>query len=625
MAYSFADVRLSEGVDPEVGPDVSLEAMLAKIQSVGAAQGPLLPRAWSTLNSGNASRDAPQLRFMNFNVLAEGLSAGGEALVPPFCVDVDGTPAKASSYGGFDQVDAPETCLDFHGVRKWRILEEVSGARTGILCAAVLHTRTLLRVSHPIIRDWRVARAPHAQILRVDPDVLAVEECDHFSDFFLPALAKLGFHGVFAPKQGSPSCAFGFFSDGVALFWKSTKLALRTAEGAEGAAGGDAAPLVTLLQKPSAHCVVALQLQNGIMPAKAAGGTADGAQTGPAGAGAVTGSGAVAVTLVVAATHLKAKGGAANEEKRRAQVAAVLAAVDRTTAAAAGAVAVGGGSAGGGSESGSGGGHVIGAVLLGDFNTDAYEDECACKAAAAAAAPAAAAFASQSQSSSSMASFDGLGSFEVVSEHASPVAKRGPPWSGEKAGDATLATKRAKPGVPPLAVPEVVAWRSARAGGGSGGGGSGDGGPSSGAPALQLVSAYPLEARAGSVGDGGRWSTWKVRGAYDARHTIDYCFLSRPAPPSDAPASAPTSASPPSASSALSASSASPSALPLPALPPSGGSGGGAPALALVPVALLEPPPDAALPPGRLPCAAYPSDHLSIAADVLLCIVDHHA
>ena len=39
------------------------------------------------------------------------------------------------------------------------------------------------------------------QIFRVNPDVLAIEECDNFANFFEPALAKAGYEGAFVPKQ----------------------------------------------------------------------------------------------------------------------------------------------------------------------------------------------------------------------------------------------------------------------------------------------------------------------------------------------------------------------------------------------------------------------------------------
>ena len=103
-----------------------------------------------------------------------------------------------SDFGGFTAVDLPEEVLDFWGRRRWRLLEEVA---------------------------------------RWAPDVVALEECDHFGDFFEPALAKLGYAGAFVPKAASPSCHYGFYSDGVALFWKSNRLAHWSAGIAPGGAG----------------------------------------------------------------------------------------------------------------------------------------------------------------------------------------------------------------------------------------------------------------------------------------------------------------------------------------------------------------------------------------------------
>jgi hypothetical protein len=62
---------------------------------------------------------------MQFNMLAEGLSAPTDCK-PPFSTQTDGTtPVSASSYGGFSDVELPDICFDFEEVRRWRLLEEV--------------------------------------------------------------------------------------------------------------------------------------------------------------------------------------------------------------------------------------------------------------------------------------------------------------------------------------------------------------------------------------------------------------------------------------------------------------------------------------------------------------------
>lgn len=104
------------------------------------------------------------IRFLQFNMLAETLS-------------------KAPDFGGFSE--CPKQALDFHKVRKFRLLEE---------------------------------------IIRHDADIIAVEECDHFHDFFLPALKLYGYDGRFLSKRvkkGDPS------RDGVALFWNTKVISLK--------------------------------------------------------------------------------------------------------------------------------------------------------------------------------------------------------------------------------------------------------------------------------------------------------------------------------------------------------------------------------------------------------------
>jgi len=49
-----------------------------------------------------------------------------------------------------------------------------------------------------------------------------VQECDRFYDFFLPQLAARGYEGHFAPKHCAPGLRYGFYSDGVAIFFKKS-------------------------------------------------------------------------------------------------------------------------------------------------------------------------------------------------------------------------------------------------------------------------------------------------------------------------------------------------------------------------------------------------------------------
>jgi nocturnin len=90
-----------------------------------------------------------------------------------------------SSFGGFDQIEDVDAVMDFWGYRCWRLLEEI-----------LLDPESL-------------------------PDVLCVQECDHYNDFFAPALQLFGFEGIYSPKVDSPSCSFGYHSDGVAVFWRT--------------------------------------------------------------------------------------------------------------------------------------------------------------------------------------------------------------------------------------------------------------------------------------------------------------------------------------------------------------------------------------------------------------------
>ena len=136
-----------------------------------------------------------------------------------------------------------------------------------------------------------------------------MQECDHFSDFFEPALRIMGYDGLFCPKTNSPCLRYGYFSDGVAIFWKKS-LFLPLFDNVEAKPSG--APRVAyvgvrLLHKPTDE------------------------------------------TIFVATCHLKAKKGADMELIRHAQVDHILSMIDLATAPS--------------------GPSECPVILLGDFNT----------------------------------------------------------------------------------------------------------------------------------------------------------------------------------------------------------------------------------------------------------------
>jgi hypothetical protein len=124
--------------------------ILVKLRAVTAEFPPLYTRQWSTITS---SQSLYKIRVMQFNMLAEGLSAH-PSTVPPFSSSPGGEEISLSECGGFDTTHDATTTFNFDGYRKWRLLEEIE---------------------------------------RCGPDVLAMEECDHFHDFFEPALMSLGY------------------------------------------------------------------------------------------------------------------------------------------------------------------------------------------------------------------------------------------------------------------------------------------------------------------------------------------------------------------------------------------------------------------------------------------------
>lgn len=68
------------------------------------------------------------------------------------------------------------------------------------------------------------------EMLQYEPDVITLQECDHYYDFFLPQLSARGYDGFFAPKPASACLEVHDNSDGCAIFYKRDKLSFVSAE-----------------------------------------------------------------------------------------------------------------------------------------------------------------------------------------------------------------------------------------------------------------------------------------------------------------------------------------------------------------------------------------------------------
>lgn len=62
------------------------------------------------------------------------------------------------------------------------------------------------------------------EIKRYDADAICLQEVDHYYDYFLPELRRLGYDGLYAPKPISPCLEVSKNSDGCAIFVKRNKL-----------------------------------------------------------------------------------------------------------------------------------------------------------------------------------------------------------------------------------------------------------------------------------------------------------------------------------------------------------------------------------------------------------------
>ena len=68
------------------------------------------------------------------------------------------------------------------------------------------------------------------EILQYDPDVITLQECDHYYDCFLPELNARGYDGIFAPKPASACLEVSDNSDGCAIFVRRSKMSIMSSE-----------------------------------------------------------------------------------------------------------------------------------------------------------------------------------------------------------------------------------------------------------------------------------------------------------------------------------------------------------------------------------------------------------
>lgn len=167
---------------------------------------------------------------VQFNTLAEGLSSGptAETAFPMEQSAISGTGFGAvneNNFGGFDKVENPEICLDFQ-LRRWRLIEAILGGNGSDDDCSMF------------------------------PDVIALEEVDHYHSFFHPVMSKFGYEGIFVPKRNSPCIRLGYYSDGCALFWKSDVFELMQEQKRQYDKGGQVYILATLRHRQSDRCVV---------------------------------------------------------------------------------------------------------------------------------------------------------------------------------------------------------------------------------------------------------------------------------------------------------------------------------------------------------------------------------
>ena len=165
-----------------------------------ANSAPLYRRRWA---ESSKKKEGVDLRVVQFNVLADGLSG------------------RDTKLGGFDS--APKASLRWEA-RRERLIEEI----------------------------FRHAGR--------DPDVICLEEVDHYSDWFLPRLRERGYRGFFLKKPKSPclkTAPGSGLEDGCALFCREATVSVVCVETMNYNSSNQVALLATVRVAQSSSLVLA--------------------------------------------------------------------------------------------------------------------------------------------------------------------------------------------------------------------------------------------------------------------------------------------------------------------------------------------------------------------------------
>jgi endonuclease/exonuclease/phosphatase family metal-dependent hydrolase len=250
-------IRVEKGPDQEIQRFITRQDVVREIERVRQVQAKaggrsdLYSRTWQDTGFKRPSRPVingegkkTSISVMQFNTLAEGLSSG--CVPTPFPkVESTSTTEPSSSnnntttkknggndsndheFGGFTKIKSPEVCLDF-SLRRWRLVE--------------------------VMLQQYISRPNGDESSLMD--IIGLQEVDRFHGFFAPILKLFGYEALFAPKPLAPGVRFGWYSDGCALFWKTSTFELVSERRYEYVVGNQVMLLATLRHRTTKKLLV---------------------------------------------------------------------------------------------------------------------------------------------------------------------------------------------------------------------------------------------------------------------------------------------------------------------------------------------------------------------------------
>eukprot|EP01023_Acetabularia_acetabulum_P066510 TRINITY_DN8994_c0_g1_i3.p1 TRINITY_DN8994_c0_g1~~TRINITY_DN8994_c0_g1_i3.p1 ORF type:complete len:307 (-),score=40.56 TRINITY_DN8994_c0_g1_i3:418-1338(-) len=121
-----------------------------------------------------------------------------------------------------DEMKFPRKLVQF--AKPHNMGQKIRVLQWNVLADGLAQNGDFVKINQPELLSWDKRKNLVIQELkRFDPDLICLQEVNHFDDFLKPELQLQGYEGSFQAKPKSVAESYGFKSDGIAIFFKSSR------------------------------------------------------------------------------------------------------------------------------------------------------------------------------------------------------------------------------------------------------------------------------------------------------------------------------------------------------------------------------------------------------------------